>query len=145
MTTGDSDSGGGGGDNSGNDSDSGWARALDRYRERRARGTRCALDWRHGYRQFLMVPIGLQCGAFGGFDLVSKGAWWQRELGVLVLAATAAAIGALARWLIRPVDEDSLQRLLARREELKWRTIWPHFRRRSRLNPPSDQPGHERS
>lgn len=63
-------------------------------------------------------------GAVGGFDLLAKDAWWQRVLGVALVLATALALGALVRWLMRPVDPMSQERLTQYYEEMRFANLW---------------------
>jgi hypothetical protein len=93
-------------------------------RERRARGTRGALDWKYSFRLYAFVPLILMFGAVGGIDLLAKDVWWQRVIGVTLVLATALVVGVLVRWLVRPVDPMSQERRTQYYEEMRFANLW---------------------
>ena len=89
------------------------------FRERRRRGTRVALDWRYSLKRYLAVPTIIVFGFLGGLDLLGQHSRWQQALGVLLLIATVLIMGVLGRWLLRPVDPLSRDKLHRRHKEMR--------------------------
>jgi hypothetical protein len=85
-------------------------------RERRARGTRAALNWNDNFRLWLTAAFGLLFLSFGLIELITSSVTWQRVCGVVVAAACLLLVAFLVRWLLRPVDPESLDRLRTTRE-----------------------------
>lgn len=89
------------------------------YRERRQRGTRTALDWKHSFREYLAVPFVLFLGVQSGLDLLKSEDGLRQIAGALVVVGALVAAGALIRWLTLPVDSESKADLAAAREETR--------------------------
>lgn len=101
---------------------------MQGVRERRSRGTRAALDWKYSFRLYVFVPLTLMIGIVGGLDLLGNGHWWLGLAGLLVLLSSAVIIGLSARWLLRPVDPMSKERLRQYHEEMRLQNLWREAR-----------------
>lgn len=95
---------------------------ADGVRDRRARGSRVALDWNY-FRLYAFVPLILMIGFAGGIELVSQEPWWQRLLGVALLLVIVLVIGSLVRWLMRPVDPASKERVRQYHDEMRLQNL----------------------
>lgn len=101
---------------------------LTAFEERRRRGTRLALDWKYSSRLYAFVPLVLMMGLVGGVDLLGKATWWQRVTGAVLLLASVVCVGLLVRWLRRPVDAASKERLRKYYDDMRLRNIWRDVR-----------------
>lgn len=81
---------------------------LAEHHDRRRRGTRAAMDWSAHGRTYLFVPPLLGLAALSALDLIGSDSPWQQAAGGAVLAATSVAMVVLLRWLLRPVDPESM-------------------------------------
>ncbi len=102
---------------------------LHAVRERRRRGTRLALDWKYSFRLYAFVPLALLFGFVGGIDLSGDDAWWQRLAGGLLLLASTVVLALLIRWLGRPVDPASKEKLHKHYDEMRLGNIWRDVRK----------------
>jgi Flp pilus assembly protein TadB len=89
---------------------------FHRMRQRRARGTRAAINWADHLRPWLTVAFGILFLCFWVVELVTSSVTWHWVIGAVAATAFAVVVGLLVRWFRRPVDPESLERLRATRE-----------------------------